>query len=131
MEWKQGQPVALRATLSVDDRQIFKTHTESVSFRCAAQPQVGIACPVMAVARWQAWQAEPQGRMFQMSVDEARGMLKDAAAWVTGMSPDVFGLHSLRAGAATDAEKMGMCMSEIMYMGRWAVSDGAAVLAER
>jgi hypothetical protein len=39
------------------------------------------------------------------------------AAVSLGGSPQQFGLHSLRAGAATDAEELGWSVSQIMFMG--------------
>ena len=48
-----------------------------------------------------------------------RKRFQDIAVLVLGGEPRQYGLHSLRAGAATDAETDGKHLSEIMFQGSW------------
>lgn len=117
----EGSPVELQMTLVVEGRQIFKTHAQSVTFRCEARPQLSALCPVKLLHAWSlvCKGAPPHAAVFPMGQAAARRAVQQLAAATTGCRPHQFGLHSLRAGAATDAEKDGRCLSEIMFKGRW------------
>jgi hypothetical protein len=80
-------------------------------------------CPVKALWAWQQMTIRTYGYLgpdvFSYSVDNVRKAFQVVAAESLGGTPKDYGLHSLRAGAATDAEEMGWNISEIMFMGRW------------
>ena len=59
------------------------------------------------------------GQVFRSSIDGVRRAFQEVAAITLGGDPKDYGLHSLRAGGATDAEELGCSVSEIMFMGRW------------
>lgn len=109
---------SMEFTLAVAGRQIFKNHAEAITFRVNAA--VSDVCAVKAMLRWCRLCNRPRsGRVFVVSTDDARRLFQDRAASVLGGQPSQYGLHSLRAGAATDAEWDGRPISEIKFMGRW------------
>lgn len=57
--------------------------------------------------------------MFDLSTERAWAELQRRRAGVLGGKSGRYGLHSLRAGAATDAKAAGRPVSEIMFLGRW------------
>lgn len=103
---------------AVSGRQSFKNHAESVEFRIRSVG--GDLCAVRAVVAWCRCRGRPRsGPVFQMSTEEARAAFQEGAAGCLGGNPSQYGLHSLRAGAATDAEAEGRPVSEIKFLGRW------------
>jgi hypothetical protein len=68
---------------------------------------------------WKSRGSPPSGKVFQLSADQSRHRLKQAVSEVLKVPEAEIGLHSLRAGAATDADESGWSLSEIMFMGRW------------
>lgn len=56
---------------------------------------------------------------FTLSSNVACVEFKTMATDVLGGALTQFGLHSLRAGAANDAELQGCSLSEIMFQGSW------------
>jgi hypothetical protein len=122
----QLTPGSMRITLLVgeDNDSTFKTHANSMAFHLTAQQHKHPSlCPVLMLWHWYQSSAQrgwPSGdKVFSLSVDQARTLFKEAAAVGLNMPAADFGLHSLRAGAATDAEEMGFTMSQIMFQGRW------------
>jgi hypothetical protein len=61
----------------------------------------------------------PVGEVFTVAEEAARKLLKAAAAKAMQIDPSTVGLHSLRAGGATDAEELGLTLPQTMFMGRW------------
>ena len=117
-------PDALKIRLASGAGEIFKTHTDSVDFRCQAKNQQ--VCAVTALWRWYCKAGKPtSGAVFTVSMDTSRTELQGLAAQVTGLPQSRFGLHSLRSGGATDMESKGHTLSQIMLLGRW---TSAAVL---
>jgi hypothetical protein len=122
----QFTPSNMQITLLVgeDHDSTFKTHANSVAFQFTAQQHKHPSlCPVMMLWYWYRDSAQrgwPSGdKVFSLSADQARTFFKAAAAAALNMPASEFGLHSLRAGAATDAEELGYTMSQIMFQGRW------------
>jgi hypothetical protein len=80
-------------------------------------------CPVNALWGWYEMckreSGQAVGAAFSLSIDWVRKMFQEVAATAMGGVPKDYGLHSLRAGAATDAEEVGWSISEITFMGRW------------
>ena len=114
-----SRPCAMTVTLRASDGRVFKTHSHSVQFRCEAGPDKRV-CAVRALWRWFKAQGCPDGgRVFVTSEGEARLALQVMAAAATREDPACFGLHSLRAGGATDLEAEGASLSYIMSRGRW------------
>lgn len=108
----------LLVRLAVMGRQIFKNHSETVTFHI--KQRLGLACAVKSMAAWCRRCGRPRsGRVFVASVDEVRREFQRRASKSLGGIPGQYGLHSLRAGAATDAERGGMAVSEIKFRGRW------------
>ena len=112
-------------TLRSTREHVFKTHTNSVVIRFTArQDKDEAVCPVMSMHTWfmgslsLGWM-EPQQSVFPIGVESARKLPQTAASAVTGMPPVHFGLHSLRAGGATDADADGASIAAIMMKGRW------------
>ena len=105
--------------LTVHGRHIFKNHSESILLRLQRYGQGSrLLCPVRCLSSWRQVSTET-ARVFTVQSDYARQQLQIVASRALGNSQQQFGLHSLRAGAATDAEKQGQCLSEIMFQGRW------------
>lgn len=117
-----GVPKAMTITIRALEDVSFKTHQCSVEFRFAAVAGAGV-CPVKAMWAWQQMTLRTYGYLdpavFSFTVDAVRKAFQGVAAVSLGGVPKDFGLHSLRAGAATDAEENGWSISEIMFMGRW------------
>lgn len=114
-----AQGAELHFKLAVAGRQVYKTHTQEVQFKCLAGPHKGEACAVAAARDWIAQRGTAPGPLFTVSQQTARVALQLVAGFLTGQDRYKFGLHSLRAGAATDAEAAGAALSLIMFMGRW------------
>ena len=110
----------MTVTLQVTRDGVFTTHTNSVMMKF---PKLSITwariCPVRMIRFWSQTAQKTTGPVFTISTEVARHRLQEEAAAVTGLAPSVFGLHSFRAGGATDAEASGKTLSEIMHMGRW------------
>ena len=103
--------------LTVSGRQIFKNHSESVEFKIRRGE--GQECAVRAMAAWCRQCGRPRGgRVFALDAGTCRTLFQEQAARALGGAPRQYGLHSLRAGAATDAEMQGCSFSEIMFLGR-------------
>ncbi len=122
----QFAPTGMRITLLVgeDTDSTFKTHANSVAFHLTTQQHKHASlCPVLMLWHWYRNSAQrgwPAGdKVFSVSADQARQFFKETAAVGLNMPVSQFGLHSLRAGAATDAEELGYTMSQIMFQGRW------------
>lgn len=115
-------PSNMIITIRALEDDTFKTHQCSVQFRFAALNQQGV-CPVHAMWSWALMSRRLLGDLpesvFSMSVDGVRKAFQEVAAVAIGGVPRSYGLHSLRAGGATDAEESGWAISEIMFMGRW------------
>jgi integrase len=117
-----GVPKSMRITIRALEDDTFKTHQCAVEFRFMAVTGAGV-CPVKALWAWQQMTIRTYGylgqEVFSFSVDNVRKAFQAVAAESLGGTPREYGLHSLRAGAATDAEDQGWAISEIMFMGRW------------
>jgi integrase len=118
----EGLPKSLIITIRALGENTFKTHQCSVEFKFSAITGPGI-CPVKAMWSWQQSTLRSYGYLgeavFSFQVDAVRKAFQQVAAASLGGLPQQFGLHSLRAGAATDAEELGWSVSQIMFMGRW------------
>jgi integrase len=116
-------PVGMRVTLVVSNEVTFKTHTNSVEFHFVSQSSHPGMCPVFQMWKWYGLSGErgwPNGdKVFGLSSDQSRKLFQKTAAAVLKMNPVAFGLHSLRAGAATDCEELGYTLSQIQFQGRW------------
>jgi hypothetical protein len=120
-EGTERLPVGMKLTLQVIDGTTYKTHTNAVQFNFRANLD-SILCPVRGLydlRRVKFLCGESGPKVFDISKDYARDALKTTAAMALQRGRECFGLHSLRAGAATDAEMRGFSMSSIMFMGRW------------
>ncbi len=115
-------PKSMNITIRALEDDTFKTHQCSVEFKFVAVEGTEI-CPVNALWGWRSMCIRLHGgvpeSVFSFSVDVVRQALQQTAAVQLGGAPKDYGLHSLRAGAATDAEEEGWSISEIMFMGRW------------
>ena len=119
--WTDGRVSAINLCLTVRDREVFKTDNASVKLRLLRAPStMKETCPVLTVCSWMAV-AVGSGtqRLFESEVGLVRARFQETAITALGGSKGQYGLHSLRAGAATDAEAEGKCLSEIMFQGRW------------
>ena len=76
-------------------------------------------CPVSCMWEWWKVADHSTGRVFVLKVDEARALLKRYVAVASDNPGGDYGLHSLRAGGATDADAQGKSLGEIQVMGRW------------
>jgi hypothetical protein len=120
-----SEPKSVRFSLLVgeDVDMVFKTHANSVEFHLVKQDKQAQLCPVRMLWHWylqSAKQGWPYGgKVFGMSADQSRKLFQSAAAASLQMPESEFGLHSLRAGGATDAEELGYTLSQIMFQGRW------------
>jgi hypothetical protein len=117
-----GIPQYMLVTLQVTPDHVFKNHNNSIELRFK-RAQNPLLCPIMHMWKWMessvdARNALPQ-KVFSFSKDSARKLLKDTAAMVSRNPAADYGLHSLRAGGATDADQQGKTLGEIMVMGRW------------
>jgi hypothetical protein len=112
----------MHITIRALEDETFKTHQCSVEFRFAVVVTRGV-CPVTAMWGWYEMSmrlyGRVQGPVFSYSIDWVRKTFQQVASTALGGQPHDFGLHSLRAGGATDAEEVGWSVSEIMFMGRW------------
>lgn len=117
-----GIPKTMTITIRALEDVTFKTHQCSVEFRFAAVSGAGV-CPVKAIWAWRQLTLRTYGYLgpsvFSFTVDAVRKAFQGVAVESLGGVPKDYGLHSLRAGAATDAEEDGWSISEIMFMGRW------------
>jgi hypothetical protein len=117
-----GVPKFMVITIRALEDETFKTHQCAVEFKFVALTEAGV-CPVKALWVWKQMTIRTYGYLgadvFSYSVDNVRHAFQAVAAESLGGSPRDYGLHSLRAGAATDAEEQGWAISEIMFMGRW------------
>lgn len=107
--------------LWVGENQTYKTHANATIFRFVEQQ--GLVCPVAAIQAWRSHvglSAVGANPVFSVPIERSRGLLQQvASAALRNSQPSDFGLHSLRAGGASDAEDKGMSLSQIMFMGRW------------
>jgi integrase len=119
---EKGTPKTMIITIRALEDETFKTHQCSVEFRFTALGTRGV-CPVTAMWGWYQMSERMFGRaegpVFSVSIDWVRKIFQQVASTALGGQPQDFGLHSLRAGGATDAEELGWSVSEIMFMGRW------------
>jgi hypothetical protein len=116
-----GVPKQMIITIRALEDDTFKTHQCSVEFKFVALTTRGV-CPVNALWSWYEMSmrmGQPVGAVFTLSIDWVRKRFQEVVAAAIGGAPSNYGLHSLRAGAATDAEAVGWSISEIMFMGRW------------
>jgi integrase len=117
-----GVPKSMVVIIRALEDETFKTHQCAVEFRFAAA-MGGRVCPVKAMWAWKQVTMRTYGHLgpdvFSYTVDNVRKAFQSVAAESLGGTPQAYGLHSLRAGAATDAEELGWSVSEIMFMGRW------------
>jgi hypothetical protein len=118
-----SNPTACRITLLVSEGEIYKTHSNAVTFNLRVQPELDTLCVVKLLWKWRLsvlqFRGALTGVVFPDTVDKARHLLKELCHKVLNYPPKDSGLHSLRAGAASDAEKQNKTLSEIMFMGRW------------
>lgn len=116
-------PEYMKVTLQVSRDHIFKNHTNSIDLMFKPSKNATL-CPVRHMWDWLkiSYKTSARHKVFSLSSDRARALLKSAAAAVTKNANNDFGLHSLRAGGATDAAAQGVHLSEIMSMGRWTSS---------
>jgi hypothetical protein len=79
--------------------------------------------PVSALWGWRSMSHRAYGNLpesvFIFGMDGVRQAFQQTAASQLWGVPEDYGLHSLRAGAATEAEEAGWSISEIMFMERW------------
>ena len=117
-----GKPISLTLRMTAEGWNTFKTHKHGVEFHFK-QAEKGGVCPVQALFAWRqftrATQGEATGRIFAWRSDTATKLFKKVGAKALGCDEKWLGLHSLRAGAASDAEEKGWTISQIMFMGRW------------
>jgi integrase len=117
-----GVPKQMVITIRALEDETFKTHQCSVEFRFVARTTAGV-CPVNAMWGWYEMcmreRGQAVGAVFCLAIDVVRRKFQEVAATALGGTTKDYGLHSLRAGAATDAEELGWSISEIMFMGRW------------
>jgi hypothetical protein len=115
----QGAVSSIEVTLAVEGRVVFKNHKESIKLKLVrSSEQFRVLCPLRSLVSW--WRVAPLGgRVFQLDVGMVRRSFQSMAAQALGGLGEQYGLHSLRAGAATDAEADGRHLSEIMFQGRW------------
>ena len=117
-----GGPTSMTIIIRALDGDTFKTHQCSIEFRFMAVVGRGV-CPVRAVWGWRQMCIRQYGGLpesvFSYSNDAVRQAFQRTAAAQLGGVPKDYGLQSLRAGAATDAEEEGWSILEIMFMGRW------------
>ena len=59
------------------------------------------------------------GTVLSTDCGVVRKIFRDVAVLVLGGEPGQYGLHSLRAGAAMDAETDDTYPCEILFQGRW------------
>jgi integrase len=115
-------PKFMVTTIRALEGESFKTHRCAVELRFGAA-RGGRVCPVKAMWAWKQMTLRTYGYLdpdvFSYTVDNVRKAFQSVAAECLGGTPQAYGLHSLRAGAATDAEELGWSVSEIMFMGRW------------
>jgi hypothetical protein len=115
-------PTSMIVTIRALEDDTFKTHQCSMEFKFVTVIGTGV-CPVSALWGWHSMCIRMYGALpasvFSLSVDAVRQAFQQTAASQLGGVPRDYGLHSLRAGAATDAEEEGWSISEIMFMGRW------------
>jgi hypothetical protein len=115
--------VAMKVTLLVSMGEVYKTHANAVTFHLNARPQEQGFCVVHLMWIWRQYMLSTQGELpslvFPWSVDQCRRDFKEIAHKVLKCAQRDIGLHSLRAGAASDAEEQGLTLSDIMFMGRW------------
>ena len=119
-----GYLSAVTISLTVRDREIFRTSTESIRIRLLrADRDKRATCPVLSLWSWrkalEASSSHMKGHVFTEEIDVVRKCFQNTAATTLGGTNDQYGLHSLRAGSATDAKSEGKCLSEIMFSGRW------------
>lgn len=119
---QQGIPRTMSIMIRALEDETFKTHQCSVEFKFTALASPGV-CPVNALWGWYHMcirsYGSATGAVFCFNIDWVRKYFQEVAATALGGVPRDFGLHSLRAGGATDAEESGWSISEIMFMGRW------------
>jgi hypothetical protein len=60
-----------------------------------------------------------QGLVFTIKTQEVRQVFQRLVGRVLQQPAGYFGLHLLRAWAATDVERDGWALLEIMHAGRW------------
>lgn len=117
-----GTPHRMRIVLRASGSQVFKTHTNSVELAFAKVLGKKI-CPIQALWSWRSACMAMYGglheQVFELTVDGVRQAFQVVATAALGGSNADYGLHSLRAGGATDAEEKGYSLSEIMFLGRW------------
>lgn len=123
-------PSAMRVTLRPkaqlgEGSELFKTHAGAIELRFERRRSEG-SCAVQQVYEWWRQCKKPvAGPVFICGEEAARKQLQATASEVTGVKAAEFGLHSLRAGGATDMEQKKMPLSQIKHLGRW---KSAAVL---
>jgi hypothetical protein len=117
-----GVPKSMVITIRALEGESFKSHRCAVGLRSGAA-RGGRVCPVKAMWAWKKITIRTYGYLdpdvFSYTVDNVRKAFQRVAAESPGGTPQAYGLHLLRAGAATDAKELGWSVSEIMFMGRW------------
>ena len=111
-------PTHMQVILKVSSSHIFKNHTSDATLRFGKIEDSRI-CPVSCMWEWWKVADHSAGRVFVLKVDHARALLKRYASLVSDNPGGDYGLHSLRAGGATDADAQGKSLGEIKVMGRW------------
>lgn len=123
-------PSAMNVTLRTEAERgegngLFKTQAGAIELRFERRRE-DTSCAVQQMFLWWRACAQPtRGQVFRQSEETARKTLQELASRVTGRPKAEFGLHSLRAGGATDMEQQGVALSQIKHLGRW---RSAAVL---
>ena len=111
-------PTHMKVILKVSSCHILKNHTSDATLRFNRVGNFKI-CPVSCMWEWWKVADHSTGRVFVLKVDHARALLKRYAALASDNPGGDYGLHSLRAGGATDTDSQGKSLGEIKVMGRW------------
>jgi hypothetical protein len=121
-EASQGVTPTYMEITTNNDVEVCKTNTCKISFRFKAAGH-GELCAVRALwaLLWQLAEVQqhPMGEVLNVTEEVARKALKTAAANAMQVHPSKVGLHSLRAGGATNTKELGLTLSQTMFMGRW------------
>lgn len=129
-ELRDGTVHKMQISLRTSQFEIRKTETSTVHLVLEAVGREEPLFQISAVYRLSKLlvlcKPQLQGRVFSITVEQARKVFQVLAAAVFRVAPASFGLHSLRSGAACSADEAGKGIARIMFMGRW---RSAAVLA--
>lgn len=116
----EGSLTSVTVSLTVRERLVFKTTTESIKLKLLRANDARKAiCPVLTLPSWlrvaDRELPNKDTKVFCMDLHAVQKRLQTIAAGMLGGTQGQFGVYSLRAGAATDAEDEGTCLSEIIF----------------